>query len=71
MLTIGGSIDDPEDSDLDPGNRTKNQAIWGNWLWDFHSAVRFGLELSYWKTDYKEKRSGENFRVQTALIYSF
>jgi hypothetical protein len=70
-VSFGGSIDDPEDEDLGLGARTLNQAIWGNFVWSFHRAVRTGIELQWWKTEYKGLEDGDAMRVQSSVIYSF
>jgi len=67
----GISIDDPEDDDLDAGDRSRNSAVWGNVIYDVNQAVQAGLELSYWETDYKHLEDGESIRLQTSLIYRF
>lgn len=70
-VSFGASIDDPEDADLGPGARTLNRAVWGNFVWSFHSAVRAGVELQWWKTEYKGLDDGDALRAQSSIIYSF
>jgi hypothetical protein len=70
-FNLGGSVDDPHNGDIPKGGRTQNLSIWGNMTYDINKAVQAGLELSYWNTKYKDRAEGEDFRVQTALIYKF
>lgn len=67
----GASVDDPDDADLAPGNRSHNAFGFVNgW---FHPAKRigFGLELSYWITEYVGLSDGDSLRVQFAIKYDF
>ncbi len=70
-FNLGGGIDNPEEDDLNDGNRTKNASIFGNVTYDINESVQMGLELSQWETDYKNQENGDSFRVQSSLIYNF
>ncbi|MDO5582163.1 MAG: hypothetical protein Q4G69_13630 [Planctomycetia bacterium] len=88
----GYSIDLPEKDDLIgvvlPTNgityaRTKNAVVFTNFLYNWTPALMTGLELSYWKTDYRKAditgespvflpmRSGEAFRTECVVRFTF
>jgi hypothetical protein len=68
---LGGSADDPNDNDLNPGDRSLNIAYWGNCLYDITRAVQVGLEGSYWVTNYKFGELSDSYRGQASFIYKF
>ena len=68
---VGASIDDPDNGDLNDGDRSQNYAVWGNAIYSITEAVKVGLELSYWDTEYKNADDGDDVRVQTSFIYNF
>ena len=70
-FNVGGSIDDPDDNDLNDGDRSQNLSYWGNVLYDLNEAVQLGLELSYWDTEYKNQEDGDSVRIQSSLTYKF
>ncbi len=71
LATIGLGLDDPDNATLPGGARSRNRALWANFLWDFRPALRFGLEGSWWQTDYLDLEDGSSFRLQSSLIFSF
>jgi hypothetical protein len=52
LTSVGFGLDDPDDELLPVGGRSYNQSIWANVLWDIRKVLTFGVELSYWQTDY-------------------
>lgn len=68
---LGAGLDDPDNSDLNDGDRSRNCVVWGNVIYDVNEAVQAGIELSRWETDYKNLEDGDSLRVQTSLIYRF
>lgn len=70
-FNLGGAIDDPNDDDLNAGDRTLNEVYFGNALFDVNAAVQIGLELSKWHTSYKGRSPGDSLRFQTSFIYRF
>ncbi len=68
---LGGSVDDPDDPYLLEGDRSRNMSLFFNAKVDLNSAVQMGIEVSYWKTDYKGMRSSQSVRVQGTMMYSF
>ncbi len=50
---FGYAIDDPHDEDVGgPGERTKNQVVFGNLIWDVTKNFQIGFEVSHWRTEY-------------------
>ncbi|MBU8932788.1 MAG: hypothetical protein KOO62_02165 [candidate division Zixibacteria bacterium] len=70
-FTTGFSFDDPDDADLSTGNRSRNQAIFGNIKYSIVPAVTFGVELTQWETEYKDSESAKALRVETSFIMNF
>lgn len=70
-FNVGASVDDPADSRLVTGERTKNRYIFGNFYVNITNSAQFGLELSDWRTEYKNKLTGHAFRIQPCLVYRF
>ena len=70
-LGIGAGYDDPDDEQLASGQRAKNQCFYGNVKWACLSKVTVGMEVSNWRTDYKDADASETWRVQSSLIMSF
>lgn len=70
-MSLGLGTDDPDDDNLGPGDRALNEAVWANWQWDFQRDLRFGVEASWWRTDYVGLDDGSSLRLQTSLIYRF
>jgi hypothetical protein len=71
-LSTGFSIDDPDDSDIpNDDGRTWNGTCWLTPTWDLNEALRVGLEVSYWKTEYKRIADGDAVRIQNSFIYRF
>lgn len=71
QFNVGGGVDDPKDSDLSVGDRSKNTFVFGNALYDISEAMQIGFEVSSWDTEYKGEEDGESVRVQMSWIYSF
>ena len=88
----GYNIDTPIEDDLVgtvlPTNgityaRTKNQVIFTNFLYNWSAALMTGIELSYWKTDFRKAdissetpvflpmKAGETFRTELVMKYTF
>lgn len=71
LTTFGYGIEDPDDADLNDNDRSKNSAVWANFIYDVTSHVRTGVEISYWRTHYKALEMGKAVRIQYSLIYQF
>ncbi|MDJ0522410.1 MAG: hypothetical protein QNJ90_10110 [Planctomycetota bacterium] len=70
-LAVGGGIDDPDDDDLAAGNRSYNTHGFVNGWFRPTKRLGFGLELSYWLTEYVGLSDGDSIRVQFAIKYDF
>jgi hypothetical protein len=70
-LVAGYGVDDPKDEDLNLGNRSKNQAVFGNIQYSPVEAVTFGLEVSKWQTEYLAGDTNESMRAQTSFVLHF
>ncbi len=70
-FNVGGGVDDPHESDLNAGQRSRNLSVFGNTLYQINKAVRVGFEVSRWETQYKDAHDGHSYRFQTSFIYSF
>jgi hypothetical protein len=70
-LTTGFSMDDPKDADLASGNRSRNQAIFGNIKYTLVPQVTIGLEVTQWETEYLDSETSKALRVETSFIMSF
>lgn len=55
---LGGGIDDPHDEDLLLG-RSSNLFLFVNTIRHITPALSTGLEITYWKTNYRETRQGQ------------
>ncbi|MDD3731342.1 MAG: hypothetical protein PHU88_03090 [candidate division Zixibacteria bacterium] len=70
-FTAGYGYDDPDDDDLSDNQRSKNQCFFGNIGYSIVPQVILGLEISQWKTTYKNVETVDDLRVQTSLIFNF
>lgn len=68
-LTYG--IDDPDDADLQPGNRSRNQTASIASFLSFSEHLTWATELSYMKTEYLQQEANDNVRLQNAILYKF
>jgi len=70
-FSVGYSVDNPDNGDVPTKGRTWNSTYWGQTSYDINEAVRVGVELSWWETEYKDLDDGDALRVQTSLVYRF
>lgn len=68
---VGFGIDDPRDSDLSAGRRSKNQFWFANAVYDVTELFSVGLEASHWKTRFVGLADGEAVRIETVMKYRF
>jgi len=67
----GGGLDDPIDGDLAEGDASHNFFAFTNANYYFSKYLSTGVELTYWRTDYKNTDDGDNFRIQHSWKLSF
>lgn len=70
-FNTGISIDDVEAEDINSGDRELNRCVFGNAIYALNKNVDVGVELSHWRTDYKDSGDADNVRLQTSLKYKF
>jgi hypothetical protein len=70
-FNVGVGIDDVDNSDVNTGGRTLNRSIYGNAIYAINTHADVGVELSQWRTDYKNGDDTDDVRIQTSLIYKF
>lgn len=68
---LGYSVDDPDDEDLNPGMRSKNEMYLVNVAYKFTAAVTGMAEYARMSTDYLDKPNASSDRVQLAMKYAF
>lgn len=71
VFSVGAGIDDPQNSDLSAGGRTRNATYFTNAIYNISKSTLLGLEVSYQDTDWKGTANGDNIRVQTSLQFKF
>ena len=70
-VSLGAGIDDPNDNDLAVGARSRNQSIFANVITKITPNFILGLQLSDWKTDYKNAAGSDAVRAQSSVTYKF
>lgn len=70
-LSLGGGIDDPEDSDLANGARSENRTLFASYVNQITPNFIFGLQLSKWDTEYRNASDSDSFRTQSSVTYRF
>jgi hypothetical protein len=70
-LSTGISMDDPCNSDLFDGARSKNTMVFANIYQDILDGFLVGFEVSYWSTEYKNMDTATAIRSQLAFRYNF
>lgn len=77
-FSVGYSLDDPRNRDLGfftangPGQRARNQVIWGNVIWDVTDYFQLGFEVSHRETDYLNdinSNSGMTYHFSSMLKF--
>ncbi len=71
QFNLGFTREDVHEGDVNTGDRTANQAIFGNIIYSLNSQTNIGLELSHWRTEYKGPGSADSTRVEAAVTYKF
>jgi len=69
-VSAGYSLDDPDDGDLAPFMRSRNEAPYASARWR-HGPLRFGLEALHWRTEYVGLDAGEAWRAVGWIAYDF
>ncbi len=70
-FNVGAGLDNVDNSDVNTGGRTRNRSIYGNAIYAINSHADVGVELSQWRTDYKNGDDADDVRIQTSFLYKF
>ncbi|MDX1385938.1 MAG: hypothetical protein R3190_19965 [Thermoanaerobaculia bacterium] len=70
-LSFGGSLEQVESDDVESGDRESNRSLYATAIYSLTPAVRLGVELSHWRTGYKDRGDADDFRTQLSLMYDF
>ncbi len=70
-FSFGAGVDNPDDEELSTGNRSYNQAYFGNVSYSPVAPVTLAFEVSHWRTDYIEGDRAKVVRAQSAFILNF
>ncbi len=71
QYNAGFGFDNPENDDLNNGNRAKNSFYYINTMYKVLPNLTLGFEYTYWETAYKNAAKGTANRFQTSAIYSW
>lgn len=70
-VTLGGGLDDPDDTDLNSGMRSKNTWLFGNVALNYSKDLIFMLEAERLETAYLDGEAGQNLRLQFVTYLKF
>jgi len=70
-LNVGYGLDDPDNGDLNSGNRSKNEIIFSSLYVKITSAVTAALEYANIVTSYASADDATDNRMQGSMIYKF
>jgi len=70
-FNIGAGIDDVDNDDVGADARTFNRSIFANAIYALNKNADLGVELSDWRTDFKDADDVDDVRIQTSFIYKF
>jgi hypothetical protein len=70
-FNVGVGLEDVDSSDVNTGGRTFNRSLYGNAIYAINTHADVGVELSEWRTDYKNRDDTDDVRIQTSFLYKF
>ncbi len=70
-MTLGGGLDNPKDSDMVPGMRSRNEWLFSNVSFTPAPPLRLMLEAQHLRTSFLEGETGENTRIQFVTYLKF
>jgi len=70
-FNVGAGLDDVENGDVNTGARTSNRSLFANAIYALNKSADIGVELSQWRTDFKNDDDVDDVRIQTSFIYKF
>lgn len=68
---FGFGVDDPNDNQIAPSGRTRNETYFVNLIWDMNSTFRVGCELAYRDTDYLVLNDNHGLGFHTQFQWLF
>ena len=70
-FNVGAGLDEVESDDVDTLGRTSNRSLFANAIYALNKSADIGVELSQWRTDFKNADDVDDVRIQTSFIYKF
>ncbi|MEX2534027.1 MAG: transglutaminase domain-containing protein [Trueperaceae bacterium] len=70
-LALGYTVDDPRDSDIAVGGRTKNSAFYVHNKWTVGQGLEFGLNVLLWNTEFNGASTGRDTRFNLFFARKF
>jgi hypothetical protein len=70
-FNIGISRDSVERGDIETGERSSNNSVFGNMICSINEQTEVGVELTQLRTEYKGPGDQDDTRLQLALTYKF
>jgi hypothetical protein len=71
FVVVGAGVDDPKDSRLESGKRSKNTSYFGNVRYKITKQVWVGFEYDRMSTKYKDEDTANNNRFQVTFLLKF
>jgi hypothetical protein len=70
-FNVGAGLDDVESGDVNANDRLSNRSLFANAVYALNKSADIGVEISQWRTDFKNAADVDDFRIQTSFIYKF
>lgn len=68
---FGGSIDDPDNADLNTNNPSRNMTSYVGTVLDWESGLRTAFDVIYWETEYQGGAAGNAVRFNLYFQFNF
>jgi hypothetical protein len=68
---LGGSVDDPDNGDLNTNNPNRNMTGYVGTVVDWESGLRNGFDVIYWETEYQGGAAGNSMRFDLYFQLNF
>jgi hypothetical protein len=70
-FNVGVGLDDPDNGDLNDGDRSRNLGYFGNAVYAINRLASVGAEVTRLQTDYIGQDEADATRVQLSFVYKF
>jgi hypothetical protein len=70
-MAVGYTVDDPQDSDIPVGGRTKNSALYVHNKWIVGQGLELGLNVLFWNTEFNGASRGSDTRFNFFFARKF